>query len=228
MYIHELYPTHMWHKNLESILAASGSLALEFLRENVLQIKPVWRKHPWSKRPRAGHLHCTVWLYNEGGRPWAAKIRRLFDDARAQQPKQRAGKPQCGFPALCFTGFAHASGEEASQGRTTSPDQLQWLEQNLCLQWFCSPQVERGWSFQAPWKYKRRQSPWTESWNQTLMRRWSMIFFREFNIMKACQHPNISTVFSAYEVPFPAFIMELLGKTKDRSLIGPTFCPATP
>ena len=48
----------MWHKNLESILAASGSLTLlTFLDcENVLQIKTVWRKHPWSKRPRAGHL----------------------------------------------------------------------------------------------------------------------------------------------------------------------------
>ena len=41
--------------------------------------------------------------------------------------------------------------------------------------------------------------------------------FREFKIMKDCQHPNIGTVFSAYEVPFPAFIMELLGKTLDQS-----------
>ena len=42
-------------------------------------------------------------------------------------------------------------------------------------------------------------------------------FFREFQILKACQHPNVVTVFSAYEVPFPAFIMELLGKTLDQS-----------
>ena len=42
-------------------------------------------------------------------------------------------------------------------------------------------------------------------------------FFREFKIMKACQHPNIATVFSAHELPLPAFIMELLGKTLDQS-----------
>ena len=58
MYIHELYPTHMLCKNLESILAASGSLALlAFLRQNVLQIKTVWRQRACSKWPRP-RPHC--------------------------------------------------------------------------------------------------------------------------------------------------------------------------
>ena len=42
-------------------------------------------------------------------------------------------------------------------------------------------------------------------------------FFREFEILQRCQHPNVVTVFSFYEVPFPAFIMELLGKTLQQS-----------
>ena len=42
-------------------------------------------------------------------------------------------------------------------------------------------------------------------------------FFREFAILKACQHENIVTVFSAYEAPKPAFIMELLGKSLNQS-----------
>ena len=37
-------------------------------------------------------------------------------------------------------------------------------------------------------------------------------FFREFAMMKACKHLNIATVFLAYELLFPALIMELPGK----------------
>ena len=44
-------------------------------------------------------------------------------------------------------------------------------------------------------------------------------FFREFAILKACRHPNIVTVFSAHEVPKPAFIMELLGKSLNQSTL---------
>ena len=43
------------------------------------------------------------------------------------------------------------------------------------------------------------------------------MFFREFAILKACRHPNIVTVFSAHEVPKPAFLMELLGKSLNQS-----------
>ena len=42
-------------------------------------------------------------------------------------------------------------------------------------------------------------------------------FFCEFKIMKACEHPNIAKVFSAYEVPNPAFLMVLLGQTLEQS-----------
>ena len=41
-------------------------------------------------------------------------------------------------------------------------------------------------------------------------------FFKEFEILKRCQHANVVTVFSAYEVPIPAFTMELLGKTLEQ------------
>ena len=44
-------------------------------------------------------------------------------------------------------------------------------------------------------------------------------FFREFKIMKACQQCSDAgrlSWFSAYEVPFLAFIMELLGKTLEQ------------
>ena len=42
-------------------------------------------------------------------------------------------------------------------------------------------------------------------------------FFREFKILKTCEHRNIVTVFSAHEVPKPAFLMELLGKSLKQS-----------
>jgi len=42
-------------------------------------------------------------------------------------------------------------------------------------------------------------------------------FFKEFEMIKRCRHPNVVTVFSAYEVPIPAFTMELLGKTLEQS-----------
>ena len=45
----------------------------------------------------------------------------------------------------------------------------------------------------------------------------AMEFFAEFEIMKGLQHPNIAAVFSSYEVPLPAFTMELLGKTLEQS-----------
>ncbi len=144
MCIRKLYPTHMWYKNLESILAASGSLTLlTFLDcENVLQIKTVWRKHPWSKRPRAGHLQDKASFW------------------RCRGPAAKAEGKKA-------TGFAHASGEEAthlaasspeatvqrtSQGRTTkSPSQrLQWLERHLCLQWFARQRCNRDGFFRHP------------------------------------------------------------------------------
>ena len=45
----------------------------------------------------------------------------------------------------------------------------------------------------------------------------AMQLFAEFEIMKGLQHPNIAKVFWSYEVPLPAFTMELLGKTLEQS-----------
>ena len=45
----------------------------------------------------------------------------------------------------------------------------------------------------------------------------AMELFAEFEMMKGLQHPNVATVFAFYEVPFPAFTMELLGITLERS-----------
>ena len=66
MYIHKLYPTHMWYKHLPSILAASGSLTkLAFLQNLGLREcspKQNWRHHPWSKGPGPAtyESNCTL------------------------------------------------------------------------------------------------------------------------------------------------------------------------
>ena len=42
----------------------------------------------------------------------------------------------------------------------------------------CSPKVQQGWFFQAPWKYKKLQAPWNASWRQSSIRRWWLNLFR--------------------------------------------------
>ena len=72
MYIHKLYPPHMWYKHLASILAASGSLTklafLQNLRLRECSPKQNWRHHPWSKGP--GPATYKIKHNVVRGRPW--------------------------------------------------------------------------------------------------------------------------------------------------------------
>ena len=77
MYIHKLYPTKTWYKNLASILAASGSLTKLVFLQN-LRLRESSPNQNWRQHGARGPGPAT---YN---------IRRVFDDPGAQQPKQRS------------------------------------------------------------------------------------------------------------------------------------------
>ena len=143
MYIHKLYPPHMWYKHLASILAASGSLTklafLQNLRLRECSPKQNWRHRPWSKGP--GPATYKIKHDVVCGRPWGPCSSRAS--------------------ALVAVGFAHAFGEEAthgslqeatvqrtSQGGTTKSvgQRLQWLERHLRLQSFARQRCRDGFS----------------------------------------------------------------------------------
>ena len=181
MYIHRLYPTHMWYKNLESIIAASGSLALlAFLRQNVLQIKTVWR-HPWSKGSRASQ--CCHWLALE-------PLLCLFDDSGAQQPKQRARKPQV-LPMQCFWGRSHP--------------------------WFARQRCNRDGFFRHPESTRNSRRLETHLGGRVQSEDGDSICSGVRGDHESLPASEYCQGVSAYEVPFPAFTMELLGKTLDQS-----------
>ena len=129
--------------------------------ENVLQIKTIWRKHPWSKLPRAGHVQDEVavwWCWGPA--------------AKAEGKKA--------------TSFAHASGEEAPHGslqkatvqrtfqdRTTKlPCQrLQWLERHLWVQGLACQRCNRDGFFGHPESTRNLYQILvleTNAWNQTI------------------------------------------------------------
>ena len=157
-----------------------------------------------------------------GPGPATYKMKHLFDDAGAQQPKQRARKPQV-LPMLL--------GKKPSMVLCKKPpckeppkiepqihlanDCNDWSDIFECKSWLANGAT--GMVFFGTLKVQRTPVALKRVLKTNFDEKMAHYFFREFKITKACQHPNIATVFSAYEVPFPAFIMELLGKTKDQS-----------
>ena len=113
MYIHKLYPTHMWYKHLASILAASGSLTkLAFLQNlGLRECSPNQTGDiiHGARGPGPATYKIDLMLYVAGPGPL---IKHLFDDSGARQPKQ----------SLCFRCCAlrrEATVQRTSQGRTT-------------------------------------------------------------------------------------------------------------
>ena len=189
MYIHKLYPPHMWYKHLASILAASGSLTklafLQNLRLRECSPKQNWRHRPWSKGP--GPATYKIKHNVVRGRPWGPWL------------QQSLCFGCCGF-CPCFWGRSHpwffarshraknlprsnhkiSRPTTAMTGETSSPAMV------------CSPKVQ-GWFlrfFPAPWKVqgtpgelKRILEP---EFNQMVQ------LFQEFEIMKACEVQLVS------------------------------------
>ena len=115
MYIHKLYPTHMWYKNLASILAASGSLTKLVFLQN-LRLRESSPNQNWRQHGARGPGPAT---YN---------IRRVFDDPGAQRLESHRfcrGRSRPWFAT------------------TKSPSQRLQLERHLCQQWFAGQRCNR-------------------------------------------------------------------------------------
>jgi len=153
-----------------------------------------------------------------GPGPAAYNIKRLFDDAGALQPKRRARKPQV-FPM--------------PKQRARKPEVFPMLLGNLaveppptkCNDWSkdfaCKGVLAEGATGKVLFGTLTLKQETPVALKRILETNFDekMVhdLFREFKIMNSCNHPNIAKVFSAYEVPLPAFMMELLDKTLDQS-----------
>ena len=161
MYIHKLYPTHMWYKNLASNLAASGSLTkLAFLQNLRLM---------FSKSKRFGHGA-------RGPGPATYNIKHLFDDPGAQQPQQRsalaAGRLESRFcRGRSRPWFARSQrSKNLPRSNHKIPRATTATGETFLPAMVCWPKVQQGDTgsvFQAPWKYKEPQAPWNASWSQS-------------------------------------------------------------
>ena len=180
----------------------------------------------FSKSKRFGeNIHGA-----SGPGPAAYKIKRLFDDLGAQKPKQRARKPQVWFPME--EAGPMLLGQKQPMDLCKKPPckeppkiEPQNYPANDCNDWCrifdCKGRLGEGATGIVFFGTLKVQPTVSVALKRILKtnfdEKMAHDLFREFKIMKDCQHPNIGTVFSAYEVPFPAFIMELLGKTLDQS-----------
>ena len=175
----------------------------------------------------------AFWCYAErhhihgasGPGPATYKIKRLFDDVGAQQPKQRARKTQV-LPMLL--------GKKPPMDLCKKPpckEHPKIKPQNHpanCKDWSkifaCKGSLASGATgmvfFSAPWKYKKRQSPWNESWNPTLMRRWCMIFFGSSRSWKRASIPTSRQCFPPTKCRF----RHLLWSCRERHFVGGKHC----
>ena len=195
----------------------------------------------FSKSKRFGEIHGA-----NGPGPASYTIKRLFDDLGAQKPKQRAGnqkpkqragKPQVlPMPPMLLGSFQKPQMVPCKKPKPLCKEPLKVGAQDLpteeCnsndwLKFFaCNVELGRGGTGVVFSGKLKVQGPQGLQGTPCALKRilrtdfteaMAMEFFAEFEIMKGLQHPNIAKVFASYEVPLPAFTMELLGKTLERS-----------
>ena len=193
----------------------------------------------FSKSKRFGdNAHAA-----SGPGPAAYNIKRLFDASRAQQ-SNRVRKPQAyppqAYPAQAYPVLLGNLGKKPPMGRSMSKAGLETtcMEKPPCSEhvkvdsknaaaddsndwskiFACKDVIATGATgMVVAGTLIAQQTPAA----MKSIRKAELVdeFFREFAILKACRHPNIVTVFSAHEVPKPAFLMELLGKSLNQSTL---------
>ena len=163
----------------------------------------------FSKSKRFGDsIHAA-----SGPGPATYKIKRHFDNGSTQQPK-RVKKPQA-LPMLLGKKPLLCKNSSKVESKNATTDSNDWSGVFACNDLLATGAT--GMVFSGTLKAQGTRVALKRILNPKCAEKTVNEFFREFAILKACQHLNIVTVFSAYEVPNPAFIMELLGRTLDKS-----------
>ena len=181
MYIHELYPTHMWYKQVAHLHC--------------------WRffARMLSKSKRFGdNVHAASGPGPASYTLYEAGLVHLLH-ARCLQEESYRFCP-------CFWGRSHPWFFARSQHATIRPRWNQRMQRltpatgaTSLLAMLCSPKAELALKAErTPVELKRILE---KEFDQEM----GTQFFKEFEILKGCQHPNVVTAFSAYEVPIPAF-----------------------
>ena len=162
-----------------------------------------------------------------GPGPATYHVKRLFDDhkPKPQQPKQRdqrGRKPRALNPMLLGNRPQAPSCKKSSrndsskvESKNAAADSNDWrdiFDINALL-----GKGGTGMVFSGTLKAERTPVALKRILEKESDQKLVIEFFKEFEMIKRCQHPNVVTVFSAYEVPIPAFTMELLGKTLEQS-----------
>ena len=169
----------------------------------------------FSKSKRFGDIHGA-----KGPGPATYNIKRLFDASAAQQPRQRARKPQV-LPMLLGKKPLMVLCKEPPKAEAQNPpandgnDCNDWRDIFACHRPLA--QGATGMVFSGAMRVQGTPCALKRILEREFNQKMATEFLQEFKVMKACDHTNIAKVFSAYEVPFPAFTMELLGKTLDQS-----------
>ena len=166
----------------------------------------------FSKSKRFGdNVHAA-----SGPGPAAYNIKRLFDASRAQQ-SNRVRKPQALplRPVLLGNRPKNRNEPVKVNSKNAAADDSNWLKVFAPKDWLATGAT--GMVFAGTLIVEETPAALKRIKEQEFDQKMVDEFFREFAILKACQHENIVTVFSAYEAPKPAFIMELLGKSLNQS-----------
>ena len=166
----------------------------------------------FSKSKRFGdYVHAA-----SGPGPAAYNIKRLFDASRAQQ-SNRVRKPQALplRPVLLGNRPKNCNEPVKVNSKNAAADDSNWLKVFACKDWLATGAT--GMVFAGTLIVEETPAALKRIRHQEFDQKMVDEFFREFAILKALRHENIVTVFSAYEAPKPAFIMELLGKSLNQS-----------
>ena len=164
----------------------------------------------FSKSKRFGdNIHHGA----SGPGPATYRIKRLFDDGRAQQPK-RVKKPQA-LPMLLGKKPLLCKNSSKVESKNATTDSNDWSDVFACNGLLATGAT--GKVFSGTLKAQGTRVALKRILHPKCDEKTVNEFFREFKIMKACEHLNIAKVFSAYEMPNPAFLMELLAQTLEQS-----------
>ena len=205
MYFHELYPTHMWYKNLASILGlpsqgcSQNQNGLEKSMEQRAQGRPAIRSS----------VCLTILGPRSQSRGQETRSQSRGQETRSQSRGQESHR-FCPCPCPCFWDLFRSHRWFRARNLCANPSRskhkifrprnamtpMTGLNSSPVMS--SSPKVERGWSFQANWKCKDRKdrkeplAPWSASCAQISPRRWPWNFLPSSRSWRDCSIPTLT------------------------------------